>query len=142
MAELERIGVSLDAELLSMFDRLIAEQGYPSRSEALRDLVRRRLSEQRLQHPKAKAVGAVFLVYDHHSIRLTKSLIDLQHTHTQETSLHVISSLHIHLDEHDCLEVIVLRGCVGEIEKMAESLVSMKGVKLGRLNVVATETQT
>ena len=140
MAELERIGVSLDGELLSMFDRLIAEQGYPSRSEALRDLVRRRLSEQRLQHPKAEAVGAVFLVYDHHSTKLTKSLIDLQHTHTQGTSLHVISSLHIHLDQHDCLEVIVLRGRVGEIEKMAEGLISMKGVKLGRLNVVATES--
>ncbi len=142
MAELERIGVSLDGKLLSMFDRLIAEQGYPSRSEALRDLVRRRLSEQRLQHPKAKAVAAVFLVYDHHSTRLTKSLIDLQHTHTHGTSLHVISSLHIHLDEHDCLEVIVLRGCVGEIEKMAESFISMKGVKLGRLNVIATESET
>jgi CopG family nickel-responsive transcriptional regulator len=141
MAELERIGVSLDGELLSMFDRLIVDQGYASRSEALRDLVRRRLSEDRLQHPGAKAVAAVFLVYNHHSTRLTKSLIDLQHTHTEGTSLHVISSLHIHLDEHNCLEVIVLRGCVGEIEKMAESLISMKGVTLGRLNVVATEVE-
>lgn len=139
MAELERIGVSLDGELLSMFDRLIAEQGYASRSEALRDLVRRRLSEERLRNPKAKAVAAVFLVYDHHATRLTKSLIDLQHTYTRKSSMHVISSLHIHLDEHDCLEVIVLAGCVGEIEKMAESLVSIKGVKLGRVNVVAAE---
>ncbi|MHC4541875.1 MAG: nickel-responsive transcriptional regulator NikR [Planctomycetota bacterium] len=142
MAELERIGVSLDKDLLSMFDRLISGQGYQSRSEAIRDLVRRQLSEERLRQPKARAVAAVFLVYDHHATKLTKSLIDLQHTHTVGTSLHVISSLHIHLDEHDCLEVIVLRGCIGEIQKMAESIISMKGVKLGRVNVVATDTET
>lgn len=138
MEQLERIGVSLDKKLLSMFDKLIAEQGYQSRSEAIRDLLRRQLSEERLQHPKAKAVAAVFLVYDHKSQKLTESLIDLQHTHTLSSSLQVISSLHVHLDEHDCLEVIVLRGRVGEINKVAESILSMKGVKLGRINIVAT----
>jgi CopG family transcriptional regulator, nickel-responsive regulator len=138
MAELERIGISLDAELLSMFDQLISEQGYPSRSEAVRDLVRQQLSERRIGDPDAQAVAAVFLVYDHHSTKLTKSLIDLQHTHTSGTSLHVISSLHVHLNEHDCLEVIVLRGRVGAINKMADELLSKKGVKLGRMNVVAT----
>jgi len=138
MAQLERIGVSLDKKLLSKFDELICGQGYQSRSEAIRDLVRRQLSEERLQHPQAKAVAAVFLVYDHHATKLTKSLIDLQHTHTTSTVLHVISSLHVHLDEHDCMEVIVLRGRVGEINKVAESMLSMKGVKLGRVNVVAT----
>jgi len=138
MAQLERIGVSLDKELLLMFDDLIVKQGYQSRSEALRDLVRRQLSEEQLGDPKTKAVAAVFLVYDHHSTKLTEKLIDLQHTHTLGSPLQAISSLHVHLDEHDCLEVIVLRGRVGEINKMAESILSMKGVKLGRLNVVAT----
>ena len=138
MAQLERIGVSLDKELLSVFDKLIAKQGYQSRSEAIRDLVRRQLSEERLQHPKAKAVAAVFLVYDHHSAKLTESLIGVQHTHTLGSSLQVISSLHVHLDAHDCLEVIVLRGLVGEINKVAKGILSMKGVKLGRINVVAT----
>ena len=138
MAQLERIGVSLDKELLLMFDDLIVKQGYQSRSEALRDLVRRQLSEERLGDPKTKAVAAVFLVYDHHSTKLAEKLIDMQHTHTLGSPLQVISSLHVHLDEHDCLEVIVLRGHVGEINKMAESILSMKGVKLGRLNVVAT----
>jgi len=141
MGQLERIGVSLDTELLSMFDELIAKQGYQSRSEAIRDLVRRQLSEKRLEDPKAKAVAAVFLVYDHHSTKLTESLIEVQHTHTHththDLSLHVISSLHVHLDEHDCLEVIMLRGQVGEINKVAETILSMKGVKLGRLNIVA-----
>jgi CopG family nickel-responsive transcriptional regulator len=83
-------------------------------------------------------VAAVFLVYDHHSTKLTGKLISLQHSHNVASSLQVISSLHVHLDAHDCLEVIVLRGQVGEINKVAESLLSMKGVKLGRLNVVAT----
>jgi len=138
MTQLERIGVSLDKELLSMFDELIGKRGYQSRSEALRDLVRRELSEERLGDPKAKGVAAVFLVYDHHSTKLTDKLIGLQHSHSQASSLQVISSLHVHLDEHDCLEVIVIRGQVGEINKVAESILSMKGVKLGRLNVMAT----
>jgi CopG family nickel-responsive transcriptional regulator len=138
MDRIERIGVSLDKELLSMFDELIAKQGYQSRSEAIRDLVRRQLSEERLDDPKARAVAAVFLVYDHHSTKLAGRLIDLQHAHSLSSSLQVISSLHVHLDEHDCLEVIVLRGRVGEINEVAESILSMKGVKLGRLNVVAT----
>ena len=138
MAQLERIGVSLDKKLLSMFDKLIGEQGYQSRSEALRDLIRQQLSEERLGNPQAKAVAAVFLVYDHHSTKLTKSLIDLQHTHTKSNALEVISSLHVHLDEHDCMEIIVLRGRVSEIHHIAERILSMKGVKLGRVNVVAT----
>ena len=138
MAQLERIGVSLDTDLLSTFDKLIGEQGYQSRSEAIRDLVRRQLSEQRLEDPKAKGVAAVFLVYDHHSTKLTKSLIELQHTHMTSATMQVISSLHVHLDEHDCLEVIVLRGTVREINHIAEHILSMKGVKLGRVNIVAT----
>ena len=138
MSQLERIGVSLDKELLSKFDELIDKQGYQSRSEALRDLVRKELSEERLSDPKAKGVAAVFLVYDHHSTKLTDRLIGLQHSHNLASSLQVISSMHVHLDEHDCLEVIVLRGQVGEINKVAESILSMKGVKLGRLNIVAT----
>ena len=138
MAQIERIGVSLDKKLLSKFDKLIAGQGYKSRSEAIRDLVRRQLSEEQLGNPKAKAVAAVFIVYNHHSTKLTESLIALQHTHTTDTSRQVISSMHVHLDEHDCLEVIILRGRVGEINKMAESILSMKGVKLGRVNIVST----
>ncbi len=137
MTPLERIGISLDKELLEKFDGLITKQGYQSRSEAIRDLVRRQISRQQLENPNAKAIGAVFLVYDHHATKLIESLIGLQHAHTPNKSLQIISSLHVHLDEHDCLEIIVLRGRVGEINKMAESILSMKGVKLGRINVVA-----
>ena len=135
MKGVERVGVSLDKKLLSQFDKAIAKQGYQSRSEAIRDLVRQQLSGERLKNPKAKAVAVVCVVYDHHSTGLMERLIDLQHSHLLQT----ISSMHIHLDEHDCLEVIVLRGHVGEINKMAENILSQKGVKLGRINLVATE---
>jgi CopG family nickel-responsive transcriptional regulator len=136
MSQVERIGVSLEAELLSVFDALIAKRGYPSRSEAIRDMIRQKISEEQLANPKAQAVAAVFLVYDHHSTKLMGMLTGLQHSHLLQT----ISSMHIHLDQHDCLEVIVLRGQVGEINKTAESLISLKGVKLGRINLLATET--
>jgi CopG family nickel-responsive transcriptional regulator len=135
MEQIERIGVSLDKNLLSLFDKLIAKQGYQNRSEAIRDLIRRRLSGDQLQDPKADAVGAVFLVYNHNSTKLMQKLTELQHSHL----LHAISSLHVHLDEHDCLEVIILRGQVGQINKMADTLLSMKGVKLGRTNLLAKE---
>ncbi|MHC4149690.1 MAG: nickel-responsive transcriptional regulator NikR [Planctomycetota bacterium] len=136
MKGVERIGISLERKLLSNFDRLIAGQGYQNRSEAIRDLIRHQLSSERLGDPKAKAVAAVFLVYDHHATKLMERLTSLQHSNLLQT----ISSVHIHLDKHNCLEVVVLRGRVGEINKMAESIVSLKGVKLGRINLVATET--
>jgi CopG family nickel-responsive transcriptional regulator len=135
MKQVERIGVSLDKKLLSMFDKLIAKRGYQSRSKAIRDLIRQQLSSEQLSNPKAKAIAAVCLVYDHHATKLMEKLIGLQHSHVLQT----ISAMHIHLDEHNCLEVIVLRGRVDEIEKTAENIVSLKGVKLGRINFVATE---
>jgi CopG family nickel-responsive transcriptional regulator len=135
MERIERIGVSLEKGLLLLFDKLIAKQGYQSRSEAIRDLIRRQLSAEQIGNPQAQAVAAVCIVYDHHATRMAEKLIDLQHSHI----LQVISSLHVHLDEDDCLEVIVLRGRVGQINRMGESILSMKGVKLGRVNLVATE---
>ncbi len=135
MKRIERIGVSLEDELLSQFDELISKQGYQSRSEAIRDLIRRQLSSERLANPGAKAVAAVCVVYDHHATNLMEKLTSLQHCHILQT----ISSIHIHLNEHDCLEVIVLRGCVREINKVAENLISLKGVKLGRINFVDIE---
>ena len=135
MSRVERIGVSVEKSLLSRFDKLIAKQGYQSRSEAIRDLVRQQLSDERVGNPKAKAVAAVILVYDHHSTKLMEKLTSLQHSHLLQT----ISAMHIHLDEHECLEIVVLRGRVGEIKKTAENIISLKGVKLGRINFVATE---
>lgn len=135
MAGIERVGVSLEKELLEAFDKLIAEKGYQSRSEAIRDLIRQQLSDNRLRNDKAEAVAAVVLVYNHHATAIMERLTELQHSHVLKT----ISSLHVHLDHHDCLEVIVLRGKVGEINRMGEKLISIKGVKLGRVNLLANE---
>ena len=136
MEKVERIGVSLDKKLLSAFDKLIGTKGYQSRSEAIRDLIRRQISEKHLDNPKSRAIAVILLVYDHHSSRLMQKLTALQHSHL----LQAISSMHIHLDAHDCMEVIVLKGHVGEINATADKLLSQKGVKLGRINLLAVDT--
>ena len=103
--------------------------------EALRDLIRQQLTEEKLSKPKSRAVAAVCMVYDHHSTKLMQKLTSLQHNHLLET----ICSTHIHLDVHDCMEIIVLKGQVEQINKMGEAILSQKGVKFGRINLVATE---
>jgi CopG family nickel-responsive transcriptional regulator len=135
MEQVERIGVSLEKKLLLSFDKLIAKQGYPSRSEAIRDLIRQHLSSERLSETAAQAVAAVFVIYDHHSTKLMQELVGIQHSHLLQT----ICSMHVHLDAHDCMEVIVLKGQVGEINKTGENILSLKGVKLGKVNLITTE---
>jgi len=136
MEKVERIGVSLDKGLLEKFDKLIAGKGYQSRSEAIRDLVREQISSERLEEPSVSAVAAVCLVYNHHASNLMKKLTALQHSHL----LQVISSLHIHLGEHDCMEIVVLKGRIGQIKKVADSIICQKGVKLGKINLVPADT--
>ena len=133
MDKVERIGVSLEPGLLKDFDDLISRKGYKNRSEALRDMIRRELDNQQLENPKAKAVGVVLLVFDHHVTKLTEKLLHLQHSHL----LHTISSMHVHLDHHHCLEIIVLQGRVSEINRVGEQMISLKGVKLGRVSLVS-----
>ena len=135
MEQIERIGVSLEKGLLADFDKLIAKKGYQNRSEAIRDLIRQQLSSQQLDNPKTKAVAAVCMVYDHHSTRLMQKLTGLQHSHLLQT----ICTMHIHLDKHDCMEIIILKGPVGEINQTAENILSQKGVKLGRVNLIAAD---
>lgn len=134
MSNIERIGVSLEKELLSVFDQLISEEGYTNRSEAIRDLIRDRISHNHLSNSSAHAVAGVFLIYDHHETKLAQKLINLQHNHL----LHVIVSTHVHLDHHNCLEIIILKGKVGEIEKLGSNIASLKGVKLSRTNIMTT----
>ncbi len=133
MSQLERIGVSLEKDLLSAFDKLIKRQGYQNRSQAFCDLIRQQLSREKIKNPKANAIAAVCLVYDHHATRLMQKLTDLQHSHL----IHTVCSTHVHLDRHDCLEVIVLKGRVSQIHKLAENLLSQKGVKIGKVSLVA-----
>jgi CopG family nickel-responsive transcriptional regulator len=135
MEKVQRIGISIEDRLLARFDKMIAEQGYQNRSEAVRDLVREKLTEQKLADLRTEAIAAVFVVYDHHQANLAQKLIKLQHNRL----LHTISSMHIHLDHHNCLEVILLRGRVGQIKKLADSFLALKGVKLGKVNLVSPD---
>ena len=129
MEKIERIGVSLEKNLLTDFDKLIANKGYQSRSEAIRDLIREQLSIDKASDPKTTAIAVVCLVYDHHATKLMQKLTHLQHSHLLQT----ISSLHIHLDEHNCLEVAVIRGNGSKVKEIADRLISTKGVKHGKL---------
>ncbi|MBN1796191.1 MAG: nickel-responsive transcriptional regulator NikR [Sedimentisphaerales bacterium] len=135
MSQVERIGVSLEKDLLSQFDELIEKKGYPNRSEAIRDLIREQLSQKEMENPNAEAVAAVSIVYDHHATQLMQKLTALQHQHLLQT----ISSLHVHLNEHDCMEIIVLKGRIKHINSTAEQMLSHKGVKLGKVNLIPTQ---
>ena len=128
---LERIGISLEDTLLKKFDKLIDRRGYQNRSEAVRDLIRDQLvQEEWSEHPESgEKVAVVSIVYDHDSSSLSQKLTHIQHEHHRS----VVSALHVHLDAHNCLEVLILRGSASEIISMGESLVSTKGVKYGKV---------
>jgi CopG family transcriptional regulator, nickel-responsive regulator len=127
---LQRIGISLEGNLLERFDELIAEKGYVNRSEAVRDLIRGELVQREWSSRSGEErVVVVTLVYDHDSSSLAQKLTHIQH----ENHLAVVSSLHVHMDQHNCLEVLVLRGRADAIVKMGESLVSTRGVKFGKI---------
>jgi len=129
-----RFGVSLNAKLLKDFDGLIARKGHTNRSEALRDLIRDSLVQAEWEAGDKETVGTVTLVYNHHTRELTRVLTDLQH-HYHQT---IISTTHIHLDEHNCLEVLVVKGKARDIKKIADRLIGTKGVKHGKLAMATT----
>ncbi len=134
MAETVRFGISIDERLLNRFDTLIEEKGYINRSEAIRDLIRNALVEEEWAKENREAVGTVSLVYDHHTRDLSDKLTEHQHPHRKE----IISALHVHLDAHHCLEVVVLKGKEKKIKKLAEELIGAKGVKHGKLMTTTT----
>lgn len=134
MAEVVRFSISTDERLLARFDRLAAEKGYVNRSEAIRDLMRDALVEEQWEAGTEEAVGTVTLVYDHHFSDLGDKLTEHQHSHHEA----IVSTLHIHLDAHHCLEVVVLRGVAAEIKRLADELIGTKGVKHGRFSATTT----
>jgi len=134
MTELSRIGVAIDADLLKKFDNLIATRGYTNRSEAFRDLIRDELVEKAWERPESNVVGTVTLIYDHHVRLLNEKLTNLQHSHFH----HILSTLHVHLDHDNCLEVLVVKGKSAEVRKVADVLISTKGVKHGRLTITTS----
>lgn len=134
MKDAIRFGVSMGRDLLKRFDRLIKEMGYQSRSEAIRDLIRERLVKQEWQFTDKETVGSITLVYSHDVGELTEVLTAMQHTYHK----HILSTMHIHLDKHNCLEVLVVKGKGKEIKKIADRLLSTKGVKHGKLTTTTT----
>ena len=134
MSELSRIGVAIDSDLLKKFDDLIGNRGYTNRSEAFRDLIRDELVEKAWESPEANVVGTVTLVYDHHVRLLSEKLTSLQHDYHRA----ILSTLHVHLDHDNCLEVLVVRGKAAIVKKVADQLISTKGVKHGRLTITTS----
>ena len=132
-----RFGVSMNVELLEKFDGFIKEKGYQNRSEAIRDLVREKLIETEWQVGIEEVVGTITIIYNHHTRELTDKLTELQHNYCKS----IVSTLHVHLDEHNCLEVIVVRGKSGLIREIADKLTSTKGVKHGKLTMTSIGSQ-
>lgn len=131
---MERFTISLDEELATEFDRLIAVRGYVNRSEAVRDLIRERLGSALLDANKAKfCVATVTYVYDHHEQTVTARLMDLQHEHHDM----VVSSLHTHLDHANCLETVILRGATAAVQDCASQLIALRGVRHGQVHLLA-----
>lgn len=133
MAELMRFGVSLDKDLLGKFDKLIARRKYTNRSEAFRDLIRQELVKAEWT-AGADVAGAITLVYDHHKRELVNKLTGIQHDFQDV----IISTQHIHLDHDNCLEIIAVRGRPSGINRLADMLKSVKGVKHGTLSMSST----
>ena len=130
MSDIIRFGVSIDQDLLENYDRLIAERGYATRSEALRDLIREALIQQKVElKSETDGLGSLTLVYDHHASNLLGDMAGIQHDFHEL----ILSVMHLHVSHDDCLEILALRGVVSEIVELANRLLSLKGIKNGKL---------
>jgi CopG family nickel-responsive transcriptional regulator len=134
VSETVRFGVSLGLDLLDRFDRLIKDLGYGNRSEAVRDLIRQKLVAAEWETPDAETFASVSVVYDHHLGKVLERLNSLQH----DSYAQVISTLHVHIDHDNCLEVIVLKGKASELRDLAEQMIALKGVKYGDITMGTT----
>ena len=134
MPDLVRFGISINKDLLSSFDSVCRRKGYSNRSEAIRDLIRDFLVEEEWETGKGETVGTVTLVFDHDILDLPRRLTKIQH----ENEKIIVSTTHIHLDRHNCLEVLILRGSAKKVKALGESLSSVKGVKHGKFTMTTT----
>jgi CopG family nickel-responsive transcriptional regulator len=130
---MERFSISMEEDLVKKFDGHLERRGYSNRSEAVRDLVRKALIDEEWQAGE-EVVGVITLVYDHHQRHLQDKLTEIQHDHHDK----IISSTHVHMDHHNCLEVIIVKGEAREIREMADLLKAAKGVKSGELTAAST----
>jgi CopG family nickel-responsive transcriptional regulator len=134
---IKRFGISLDSSLLENFDSLISKKAYPNRSEAIRDLIRDNLVKEEWEYGNKETVGSISIVYSHDRRELTDTLTDLQHHFSKS----IVASLHVHLDEHTCLEVIVVKGKGTDIKMIADRLIGTKGVMHGKLSLTTMGKQ-
>jgi CopG family nickel-responsive transcriptional regulator len=124
MEELARFGVSIPKDLLDAFDEYIRRKHYANRSEAIRDLIRQKLVEEEWRESKEEVAGVITYLYDHHKRELVDKLMDIQHDYFDR----IITTQHIHVDHHRCLEVILVRGKANEIKELADRIQALKGV--------------
>ena len=129
-----RFSVSMKTELLELLDEMVREKGYNNRSLAIADMISDQLVHHRLECGDVEGAGTVTLVYDHHTHHVQEALTHIQHDYGES----IISTLHVHLDHHNCLEVLVLRGRVASLKALADRLIGVKGVKHGRLSLTTT----
>lgn len=133
---MERFTISLDGQLAAEFDALVAERGYQSRSEAVRDILRKQLEERRVAaRPSGLCVANLSYVYNHHERDLAERLASLQHDHHDL----IVSTMHAHLDHDHCIETVILKGRVRAVRSFCERLVAERGVRHGQLNLVSAE---
>jgi CopG family nickel-responsive transcriptional regulator len=130
---LVRFGVSIPETLCRQFDTHIKNKQYTNRSEAIRDLIRKELIQNEIIHDK-EVVGVLNILYNHHYQELNEKLTHVQHQYSEI----VLSSMHIHLDHNNCIEVILMKGNSQKIRRIAEKLIAIKGVKHGNLNLTST----
>ncbi|MFH0876821.1 MAG: nickel-responsive transcriptional regulator NikR [Candidatus Omnitrophota bacterium] len=135
MSKLIRFGVSLPQDLLEKFDRLIQKKKYTNRSEAIRDLIREDLVKQEWQE-RGEIAGTITMIYDHHRRELVNTLTDIQH----DFGNMIISTQHIHLDHHNCLEILAVKGKARQALELADTLRAVKGVKHATLSMTTTGT--
>jgi CopG family transcriptional regulator, nickel-responsive regulator len=129
-----RFSISVPGGLARQLDEMAREKGYDNRSLAVADMIRAQLVEHRQGFEEEEIAGTVTLVYDHHKQHVQAALTDIQHDHHEV----IVSTLHVHLDHHNCLEVLVVRGKAGLIKRIADELIAAKGVKHGKLTVTTT----
>ena len=134
-ATAERFSVSLAPSLLKELDRMVRRRGSSNRSQAIADMIRKELVEHRQELGDVAIAGTITLVYDHHRPQLQAALTDIQHDH----HACIISTVHVHLDHDNCLEVLVVKGKASQIKVIADALIAAKGVKIGRLTVATTD---
>ena len=134
---IERISIAIETEQLEQLDRWVASRGHKNRSEAMRDLIRARLTAERVAEPDSPAIGSLTLLYDHSQRELADKLVETGHEHHHV----VVSSMHVHLDHRMCLEVLALRGRVAELRALADHLGGLKGVEHYELTLGAPELE-